>query len=924
MKKNFYTITLLLFLSALSAGNIDVLINSDKDIAGFQFNVANVTITGASGGLAASSGFSVTASATTVIGFSLSNAVIPAGSNGVLTIITTSEDDVSTACIESVTLSDTDGGSVSFQIQNCLTLLVKKGCTNSAACNYDSEATYDDSSDASCTFPPTNFDCAGNCLVEVDCAGVCGGSANSTGECTGCMDDGLQVWSKYLGVPACNFNASVLIHDQSICTYPDCSGICGGSLAGTGVFECSNNSYTTQTACETHDFIWEQLGNDECGVCGGSNYSSQCLATDACTEMDCNGECGGFAYMDVLQNCVHGSTGIADALLLTISSDTIQYTGADIRIPIYAENLPPLEALDFIIEYDPTVIEVIGATLADSDLDENLYQIPYNSKFIDDDNYDLINSNLVRSNMTIYANTESLVAPPANTQIEVGALRINSVAGIEFTQTSQINIYDLLVNGIQMEIENRVAGDITVHVNRGCKDDGFCSVEDCGYDSPYPEISACNFDASKVIHIDDGSCEYVMYCNDICGGGYLHDQGVMECTDPSTQLSYDLNEPNCLAQGNIWSPRGNDVCGYCEGSSVDAENCACEDPADPPDCRGECPTTNVEGTTDWIPNPEYTGEANDECGVCGGENSTENCEGGNWNVSQCTRMDCAGNCYGTAYFDACGNCIGGETGLPDCLSAEFILYSPEGELWTGDPVQVKDTFFTVLHLSNLPLTTASGVNFILEYDETKLELLGWSLQPEYLSESLTGDPIFDENSYFLEPGIVGGFMYAGVYTSANSNYPDSGDLIYLKFSAADDYGESTTLAVNTLQVEEYSMSEANFTDRTLIITENLSIENTQSGLMPDAYLLYQNFPNPFNPVTTITYQIPQYDRVNIAIYNIKGQEIKSLLNWFQNPGTYSVIWNGTDNAGNPVPAGIYIYYLNTQFFQSNRKLVLLK
>ncbi len=924
MKKSIHKISILLLLSALSAGTVDVLIKTDKDIAGFQFNVANITITGASGGLAASSGFSVTTSTTTVIGFSLSNAIIPAGSNGVLTTVSTSEDNVSNACIESVTLSDTDGGSVSFQIQNCLTLLVKKGCTNSTACNFDTNATYDDDSDASCTFPQPNFDCDGNCIVEVDCAGVCGGNANSTGECTGCMDDGLQVWSKYIGVPACNYNSSALIHAQSQCTYPDCAGICGGSLAGTGVYECSNDQYNTETDCLTHDFIWEQLGNDECGVCGGNNYSSQCVGAESCTEMDCHGECGGFAYLDVLQTCVHGSTGQADAFLLTIASDTIQYTGADIRIPIYAENLPSLEALDFIIEYDPTIIEVMGATLADSDLDEGLYKIPYNSKFIDEDNYDLINTNLVRSNMTIYADTETLFSPPPNTKVEIGALRINSVAGIEYTETTQINIYDLLINGIQMEIENRVAGDITVNVNRGCKDDGKCSVESCGYDSPYPDISACNFDASRVIHIDDGSCEYVMYCNDICGGGYLHDQGVFECTDPSTQSPHEMNEPNCIASGYVWSPKGNDVCGYCEGSSIDAENCACEDPVDPPDCRGECPTVNVEGTSDWVDNPDYTGEVYDECGVCGGENAIDNCEGANWNATQCTRMDCSGICYGTAYFDACGNCIGGETGQPDCLSAEFILYSPEGELWLGDPVQVKDTFYTVLHLTNLPLTTASGVNFVLEYDETKLELLDWSLQPEYLSDMLTGDPIFDETSYFLEPGIAGGFMYAGVYSSTNSDYPDSGDLIYLKFAATDDWGETTTLSINALQVEEYSMSNANFIHRTLVITEKLSIEDSHLGFIPKTYQLNQNFPNPFNPVTTITFHIPQYERVKIVVYNIKGQEVKTLTHAYLNPGAYSVTWNGSDNAGNPVPAGIYIYSLNTQSYHSNRKLVLLK
>jgi hypothetical protein len=189
---------------------------------------------------------------------------------------------------------------------------------------------------------------------------------------------------------------------------------------------------------------------------------------------------------------------------------------------------------------------------------------------------------------------------------------------------------------------------------------------------------------------------------------------------------------------------------------------------------------------------------------------------------------------------------------------------------------------------------------------------------------LTGDPIFDETSYFLDPRIEAGFMYAGVYASTNSDYPDSGDLIYLKFAATDDYGETTILKVYALQVEEYSMSPANFIDRNLIITENLSIADSHRGYIPTTYQLNQNFPNPFNPVTTITFQIPQYDRVIIAVYNIRGQEVKTLTHAYLNPGAYSVTWNGSDNAGNPVPAGIYIYSLNTQSYHSNRKLVLLK
>jgi len=71
-----------------------------------------------------------------------------------------------------------------------------------------------------------------------------------------------------------------------------------------------------------------------------------------------------------------------------------------------------------------------------------------------------------------------------------------------------------------------------------------------------------------------------------------------------------------------------------------------------------------------------------------------------------------------------------------------------------------------------------------------------------------------------------------------------------------------------------------------------------------------NYPNPFNPITTIHFSIQDYSKVNLSIFNIKGQKIKTLVQDELNEGSHSLIWNGDDDFGNAVSSGLYLYKLN--------------
>jgi hypothetical protein len=88
--------------------------------------------------------------------------------------------------------------------------------------------------------------------------------------------------------------------------------------------------------------------------------------------------------------------------------------------------------------------------------------------------------------------------------------------------------------------------------------------------------------------------------------------------------------------------------------------------------------------------------------------------------------------------------------------------------------------------------------------------------------------------------------------------------------------------------------------------------------------LYQNYPNPFNPVTNISFTVPAKSHTNLSIYNIEGKLVKILMDGEFEGGVKTVVWNGTDERGNPVSSGVYFYRLRAGGDVMTKKMVLLK
>lgn len=114
-----------------------------------------------------------------------------------------------------------------------------------------------------------------------------------------------------------------------------------------------------------------------------------------------------------------------------------------------------------------------------------------------------------------------------------------------------------------------------------------------------------------------------------------------------------------------------------------------------------------------------------------------------------------------------------------------------------------------------------------------------------------------------------------------------------------------------------------FGDGNLNMTLNVATEN-EDNYIPVTTSKITNYPNPFNPNTNIHFSVPKDSRVNVQIYNIKGQNIKNLLNNTLKAGNHSLTWDGTDNNGNHVTSGIYLIKMQGDGFKSNHKMSLLK
>ncbi len=187
------------------------------------------------------------------------------------------------------------------------------------------------------------------------------------------------------------------------------------------------------------------------------------------------------------------------------------------------------------------------------------------------------------------------------------------------------------------------------------------------------------------------------------------------------------------------------------------------------------------------------------------------------------------------------------------------------------------------------------------------------------------DPTISIGSF----GVANGWMWLGRIDDARVwNRALSADQILSLYTAGQDLilAEETNIGEDWAAcVTPFSASEAGAT----VCADTLSITDSGTGITenetpPVEVALYQNVPNPFNPTTTIRYDVLTRGDVSLRVYDVSGRLVKTLVNGPQSAGRQSATWDGTDENGNRVGSGVYFYQLKTAGTVFTKKMVLLK
>mgnify|MGYP006278281843 CR=1 FL=1 len=151
-----------------------------------------------------------------------------------------------------------------------------------------------------------------------------------------------------------------------------------------------------------------------------------------------------------------------------------------------------------------------------------------------------------------------------------------------------------------------------------------------------------------------------------------------------------------------------------------------------------------------------------------------------------------------------------------------------------------------------------------------------------------------------------GVLAYAMYQVAEKSGPDSSELVF----------ESQAFAAGTLEVKT-DPTNGSFTRGSTLLETGMKSEKANG--LPEDFALRQNYPNPFNPTTTIRYELPRAVNVRLAVYNVRGKRVTTLVDEYQSGGVYSVTLNG-----NRLANGVYFYRIQAGDFVESGKMLLLK
>jgi len=176
----------------------------------------------------------------------------------------------------------------------------------------------------------------------------------------------------------------------------------------------------------------------------------------------------------------------------------------------------------------------------------------------------------------------------------------------------------------------------------------------------------------------------------------------------------------------------------------------------------------------------------------------------------------------------------------------------------------------------------------------------------YNATSISGNPLFLGGDDIYDPLY---YSLAAGSPSINTGTPDTLGLDLLPYDLAGNW----RVWNGRIDMGCYEYGSAPW-----VANDDPYIPEVKPGMM------LSNYPNPFNPITTISYQLPKSGKVRLDIYNLKGQHISTLVDEAKVAGSHTAIWNGTDSSGCSVASGVYLYRLSFDGMNQTNKMLLMK
>ncbi len=265
---------------------------------------------------------------------------------------------------------------------------------------------------------------------------------------------------------------------------------------------------------------------------------------------------------------------------------------------------------------------------------------------------------------------------------------------------------------------------------------------------------------------------------------------------------------------------------------------------------------------------------------------------------------------------------GGGGGIPDCedvppgnpCCGDGICGGPETEDNCPEDCATGNTGPSLINFSiygDTVNTSQESVNigFTLTAEDSDNYLSSYALRLIMNGGPINGGEMLESSGLFDESVIS-----SSIASSIEIPMESTEGTWNIRIILQDNFGAITNLGPNDLENQNF---------QNYLYVNNIVL-GLNYGNLPSEYFLHQNYPNPFNPVTTLQYNLPKDIFVKITIYDMLGNVISNLVSEVQNAGYKSVQWNATNNQGQPVSAGLYLYRIDTEKFRKTKKMILIK